>query len=622
MIPQFVASKLTLKIRNRVHWGNLASHSEVKIGILEFLSFLNLNYKPKLIHQSQFNFDTILYNVSFTLNKGEILGIMDSSSYCRHTLCKVLGGKLSANSGEIEYLGTRAYFSQIFANTSIYKSLEYNLINYARLIGISQEGTNRALELIRKNNLFTSCLKVSLKRLPKDLISTVWFCFIIELQVDILVMDDSFEPSTEELKSTCFNKFQDAINRKMTIIMGVSTKNTYKKFFTKILLLNNGKPIIIDTPQIVKEKHPTLFNLANKKSNYDTDFLELNYDEEDNELDMFEDEIENNSDYKSSEMSPSDQEENIYFNDKIELLHGQKTNELANLSFNNISFSKNEVQMSKPNIDEKLKIIFHFTSDSYERKYEAYVELRKKKKICIATFGSNNITKLETEGRYKVEIIIPSDVLRTGIFQLFPVVKSTSINKRTGKEIEKTFTSPFYVDLIPLSSDQDKAQNDFIEYKKNTPNLPSININTEYELRLPESFNLLVDTKNRQPIAISEKSTIQNNIGCKISFLIHSQYLLTKPDMYILVETKNGTTMSLKIKPKSNNFSVNSEFYEVNIELNHIIVKNLFLKVIEIKSNYAVYKISKPIEIFGIDNHQIQPHSSNSEHFSLHFNGS
>ena len=161
MAAQFAVHHLEFKVRNRSHWSKLKETNEVKIGISEFLSFMNLNSNSKKSDKSTEKHQTIFNDVSFELKRGEVLGIMDTSNSSKRTLCNVLGGKLSANYGNIEYAGKRAYFSQIFASASAYKNLAYNLVAYARLTGFSKVEAIKALDEIQKINLFTSCLNIA-----------------------------------------------------------------------------------------------------------------------------------------------------------------------------------------------------------------------------------------------------------------------------------------------------------------------------------------------------------------------------------------------------------------------------------------------------------------------------
>ena len=620
MAAQFAVHHLEFKVRSRSHWSKFKETNEVSIGISEFLSFMNLNSNSKQPANSTENHQTIFCDVSFELQRGEVLGIMDTSSSSKRTLCSVLGGKLSANHGNIEYAGKRAYFSQIFASASAYKNLAYNLVAYARLTGFSKVEAVKALDEIQKIKLFSSCLRISLKRLPKELISAVWFCYILELRVDIFILDDSFEPNNQELRLTCANKLQNAVSDGMTIIMGISTKNTQQSLLTKILLLDRGMPVIFASPQTVKYEHPALFELASKKEQNATDSLDFNEDDDDDEeQEFFQNQLENPHNLNSSEMGVDEQQLSIEFDNSIKLTYADGTEIISGQLRNDIPFEKTELLMLKPDTARELRVTFEFFSPSSVHDYQAFAVLRKKKKIDVAIFSASRLIKLEAAGRFLAEVIIPSNVLQTGIFQFFPMISYVKHTRSTGEEIKEHVFSSYYLDLLPLPSNLDNALNAYRKYKNNLPNMPILNIRALYRVHRLEHFNFLVDINRKQKILPFKQPSDENDHSNKMRFLLHSNYLKSKPIAYLLVQTDTGNTLSVKVEPKLDDFHIDGEFCAIEIELENMSLNYGGLRILKMDvDNYDV-NLDQPMEIFDIHYDRDMAHSKHQEQFDLRF---
>ena len=200
----------------------------------------------KLRYYSTFN---ALEDVSFTVNRGEVLGVIGSNGAGKSTLLRVIAGVLPPITGEARVYGKVDNLIQLGAGFDA----ELNAIENIYLSGSLHRQTYREMsERVEKILDFaelTEFAETPIKYYSSGMYARLGFSVAIDRDPDILLVDEVLAVGDERFQEKCKAVFQDYMNAKKTIVMVSHNMATLEKFASKIALLSKGKLIYCGDPK-------------------------------------------------------------------------------------------------------------------------------------------------------------------------------------------------------------------------------------------------------------------------------------------------------------------------------------------------------------------------------------
>lgn len=218
----------------------------------------------------------IIKNISFELERGEILGLTGQSGSGKTTLAKILAGVYKPSSGKIETYFSKDWSKNLPKPIQILFQNDGELINpYRKVNDILTEAFE--LKLGRKNNFSDKVIslidKFQLPQTIKDHKGSqlsggeqqrIALARIYIIEPEILILDEPFSSQDVEAQLNIVNiikKIKEELN--LTVICVSHDLNIIKKISDDILIMFNGK---------IVESGKTKHILDNPSDNY-TKFL-------------------------------------------------------------------------------------------------------------------------------------------------------------------------------------------------------------------------------------------------------------------------------------------------------------------------------------------------------------
>lgn len=204
----------------------------------------------------------VLDGISFTVNRGQIFGLLGPSGAGKTTLIKILTGQLDRDLGTAEINGVNTdrltgedhkRFGIMMDNFGVYERLNCydNLKIFAEIYGVKNDGILSALKKVGLEN----AKKTSAAKLSKGMRSRLRLARVFMTEPDILFLDEptsGLDPATADE----IHKMMLAEKEKgKTIFLTTHTMSEAEKLCDNIVMINEGKIVEQGSPQEICRRY-------------------------------------------------------------------------------------------------------------------------------------------------------------------------------------------------------------------------------------------------------------------------------------------------------------------------------------------------------------------------------
>ena len=197
-----------------------------------------------------------LDNISFTVSKGEAVGIIGKNGAGKSTLLRILSGILYPDDGEIVYYGKAVSILDI--GTGFHPELtgRENVFFSASLYGFTAKHVERKFDEIVAFSGIGEFIDQPVKNYSSGMYLRLAFAIIAFLDADIYLLDEIISVGDADFQLKCKAKIEELISLGKTLIVASHNMNEVAMLSNRIILLEGGK-IIADGQQDVIEKYMT-----------------------------------------------------------------------------------------------------------------------------------------------------------------------------------------------------------------------------------------------------------------------------------------------------------------------------------------------------------------------------
>ncbi|WP_412560336.1 ABC transporter ATP-binding protein [Winogradskyella sp. MIT101101] len=185
-----------------------------------------------------------LKDVSFKVNKGEVLGIIGKNGAGKSTLLKILSRVTSPTTGLIKTKGRIASLLEVGTGFHPEMTGRENIYLNGAILGMSKSEINKKIDEIID---FSGCLKyidTPVKRYSSGMRVRLAFAVAAFLEPDILVVDEVLAVGDAEFQKKAIGKMQDISNSDGRTVLFVShNMAAVKNLCTRGIVLESGKSI-------------------------------------------------------------------------------------------------------------------------------------------------------------------------------------------------------------------------------------------------------------------------------------------------------------------------------------------------------------------------------------------
>lgn len=183
---------------------------------------------------------TVLKNISFSVKKGEMLGIIGFNGSGKTTLLKIIGGIYRPDSGVIITNGKLTPFLELGAGFNGELTARDNIILYGVILGLTKKEIKERIDDIAKFADIERFLDTKLKNFSAGMNARLAFSTAIQVEPDIMLMDEILSVGDISFQEKSFNTFLEFKKQKKTIVFVSHVIDQIETLCDKVLWIHDG----------------------------------------------------------------------------------------------------------------------------------------------------------------------------------------------------------------------------------------------------------------------------------------------------------------------------------------------------------------------------------------------
>ena len=210
-----------------------------------------------------------LDNVSFSVSKGEVFGIIGRNGSGKTTLMRIISGIYIPDSGSVSVNGKITPLLQMgLGFQDEFRALD-NIITYGMFLGYKKSEIKKKVDEIIEFAELEKFSDMKLKHYSSGMRSRLAFAIMIQVQSDILVMDEPLTAGDYLFKQKCLDIIPQFKKSGKTILFTTHSEKMLSKICDRVMLLDQGKVVTIGKPDEVYQMYAKTKKRHKKHSDSD-----------------------------------------------------------------------------------------------------------------------------------------------------------------------------------------------------------------------------------------------------------------------------------------------------------------------------------------------------------------
>ncbi|MEW6428523.1 MAG: polysaccharide ABC transporter ATP-binding protein [Thermodesulfobacteriota bacterium] len=204
-----------------------------------------------------------LDDVSFTVEKGEVLGIIGENGAGKSTLLKLLAGVSSPTSGSLNLVGSIAPLIEIGAGFHPELTGRENIFLNGAILGLPKKIIQERFDDIVSFAELEEFIDTPIKRYSSGMAIRLGFAVAISIDPEILIIDEVLAVGDIAFQRKCFDRMERLIkDGNRTVILVSHNIRQVERICSRAILLEQGKILMDGNPDEVCSQ---FFQSSNRK---------------------------------------------------------------------------------------------------------------------------------------------------------------------------------------------------------------------------------------------------------------------------------------------------------------------------------------------------------------------
>lgn len=184
---------------------------------------------------------TAVDDVSFTLNRGDRLGLIGLNGAGKSTLLKIVAGVMKPTTGEISVSGKIAPLLELGAGFDPNYSGRENIFLNGAILGYSKEFLESKYDEIAEFSELGRFLEIPIKNYSSGMRSKLGFSIATIVEPDILILDEVLSVGDAKFRKKSGDKIRSLFNSGVTVLLVSHSITQVRDLCNKAIWLENGK---------------------------------------------------------------------------------------------------------------------------------------------------------------------------------------------------------------------------------------------------------------------------------------------------------------------------------------------------------------------------------------------
>ena len=197
----------------------------------------------------------VLKDISFTVNKGETIGIIGKNGCGKSTLLKLLSKIIYPDSGNIQINGRVSSLIELGAGFHPDMSGRENLYTNASILGLEKKEIDRKFDNILEFSELREFIDNPVRTYSSGMYLRLAFSVAVNVEPDILLIDEILSVGDINFQKKSFNKIKEIKKNGATIVIVSHSLGQIEELCSRCIWLDNGYVKEIGESKEINEKY-------------------------------------------------------------------------------------------------------------------------------------------------------------------------------------------------------------------------------------------------------------------------------------------------------------------------------------------------------------------------------
>lgn len=217
---------------------------EVNDLCISYRGLKSYSIKKNFFHWHHRNIEEFhaIKHISFSVGKGNILGIIGKNGSGKSTLLRAIAGIFSPDSGTIDLKGQSVSLLSIGVGFKKELTGRENILLSGMLLGFSKQTIMQKMEEIISFAEIDDFIDAPVRTYSSGMYSKLSFSITAILETDIMLIDEVLSVGDTRFKKKSYNKMKELISDKnRTVIIVSHSMDTLKTLCNEVIWLHDGE---------------------------------------------------------------------------------------------------------------------------------------------------------------------------------------------------------------------------------------------------------------------------------------------------------------------------------------------------------------------------------------------
>lgn len=231
---------------------------EVENLCISYRGLKSYSIKQNLLHGKRSRAEEFqaVKNVSFKVEKGEILGLIGKNGSGKSTMLRAIAGIFSPNSGTINLHGHSVSLLSIGVGFQKELSGRDNILLSGMLLGFSEAQIREHMDEIIQFSELGKFIDAPVRTYSSGMHSKLAFSITAVLETDIILIDEVLSVGDSRFKKKSYAKMKKLISdTNRTVVIVSHDMKTIRDLCSKVLWINDGEMVQYGDTETVLEAY-------------------------------------------------------------------------------------------------------------------------------------------------------------------------------------------------------------------------------------------------------------------------------------------------------------------------------------------------------------------------------
>lgn len=190
-----------------------------------------------------------LKDVSFTINKGEAVGIIGKNGSGKSTILKLIAGVMVPTKGKVVVKGRIAPLIELGAGFHPELSGRENVYLNGTILGLRRSEIDGLFKKIVDFSELEEFIDTPVKHYSSGMFMRLAFAIAVHTSPDILLIDEILAVGDEEFQKKCLRKMKDFKKKGVTILFVSHSLEDVEDFCDKAIYIKDGEIAAYDSSE-------------------------------------------------------------------------------------------------------------------------------------------------------------------------------------------------------------------------------------------------------------------------------------------------------------------------------------------------------------------------------------